>query len=271
MAHETYRSLLGPYDVPVTQNSPLPTSEFLVSVGFGIVPSYRRVTALGLNPDIDAASIAAPADIWTGGGVYPWMTGATSLEAVSDNVADASAGTGARTIRVNGLNTAFEEIAETVTMNGTTPVALVNQYYRINSVLTMLVGSGGVNAGAITIRNVGAGVARAIVPAGYGITKQSQFTVPAGYTLQVTSLLFSINQPTSQRDAVITTYVKNDGQSYRLPLEVSVDGQPYRHDGLPGISVPEKADFGLRCTYVSTTNTNITGAWLGVLRLNTAE
>jgi hypothetical protein len=238
-----------------------------LNIGWGNIPGYRRVTALGNNPDIDTA----PADVWTGLGTYPWMTGATALEIVSSSVNDAAAGTGARTVLINGLDINYVEVAQVVTLNGTTAVAISTSLFRIQSALIMSAGSGKVNAGILTIRDAGAGTTRAIIPLGYGITRQSQFTVPAGYTLQIISHVFSINRPSAARDVAVATFVQSPNGFYRMPLELSVDGQPYRHDGIPGIMVPEKTDYGIRCTYTSATNTELTAAWLGIMKLNTTE
>ena len=236
--------------------------DFGFDVGYNALPKYTRVAALGHNPDIDAG----PEDVWTGGGTYPWMTAATSLEVLSSSANDTSAGTGARTITINGLDINYNAITATVTLNGTTSVAVGTQFFRINSALVASAGSGKVNAGDLTIRDAGAGTTRAIIPAAYGITRQSQYTVAANNTLQIHSMFFCINRPTSVRDATVATYVQTPAMIYRMPLEISVNGSPYRHEGLPGIILPEKTDFGLRCTYVSSTNTDITSAWLGILK-----
>lgn len=254
-----------PYCIPVDQNGVV-IRDYVNDVAFGLVPGVRRIAALGHNADIDAAE-----DIWSGGGFYPWLTASASLEIVSDNAADASAGTGARTVTINGLNAAWAEISQTVTLNGMTPVAIPTALYRVQSAFIMTAGSGQVNAGTVNIRDAGAGTVRAVLPAGYGTTRQSQFTVPAGYTLSIHSILVCINRPTSTRDATVATFVQLSTGAYRMPLEFSVDGNPYRHDGTPGIVLPEKTDFGLRCNYVSTANTDMTGAWLGIMRLNTLE
>lgn len=242
-----------------------PIGDEAIDVGFGLRAGYRRITALGNNPDIDVA----PEDIWSGGGLYPWMTGATSLEIVSTSAADAAAGTGARTVLINGLDAAFAEISQTVTLNGVTAVAIPTQLYRIQSAVVMTAGSGQVNAGDISIRNAGAGTVRGLIPIGYGITRQSQFTVPAGFTLQITSLLVCINRPSSARDATIATLFQTQAGNYRLPLEFSVDGNPFQQGAAPGLVVAEKTDFGIRCTAVSATNTDLTAAWLGIMRSNT--
>lgn len=85
------------------------TNDFLQAVAYGQVPGYRRVTALGNNPDVDSGTV--PEDIWAGGGAYPWMTGATALEIVSSSANDAAAGTGARTVTINGLDINYAEVA----------------------------------------------------------------------------------------------------------------------------------------------------------------
>lgn len=239
-----------------------------MSVGYGLVPGYRRVAALGNNPDVDAG---APEDVWTGGGLYPWMTAATSLEILSASAVDAAAGTGARTVLINALDINHVEVPLTLTLNGVTPVALPQQIYRINSALVMTAGSGEVNAGDITIRDLGGGTVRAIIPTGYGVTRQSMFTTPAGHTLQVTSNLFCFNRASAgARFATFATFFRSPAGVRRLPLEITIgDEPPYRHDGLPGLIVPEKNDFALRCTFASNNDSDVTAAWLGVLRNNT--
>lgn len=241
--------------------------DFALDTAFNLIPGYTRVASLGNNPDIDVA----PEDIWSDGGLYPWMSAATSLEIVSSSANDTAAGTGARTVRIEGLDGAFAAVNQTVTLNGTTPVAIPTQLMRINRAVMITGGSAMTNAGNITIRDSGGGTTRAVLPAGFGITRQSQYTTPLGFTLQVVSMVFSINRPSTTRDAAVATYIGNQTAStYVLGVELSVDGNTYRHDGMPGFSIAEKTDFGLRCTYASATNTDLTAGWLGVLRDNSA-
>lgn len=238
-----------------------------VSIGFATTPTspIRRIVALGNNPDVDTAT---PEDIWSGGGLYPWMTAATSLEVLSDNANDTALGTGARGVLINGLLGTYAESSQVVALNGLTPVPIPNQLLRIQTAAPTTAGSLGTNQGNITIRDAGGGTVRAIIPAGYGITRQSQYTVPLGYTLQIVSFLLCINRPSGVLDATIATYSKTQTGAYRLPLEVSIDGNPYRHDGLPGINFSEKTDFGFRCTFASGNNMDITAAFLGILMRN---
>jgi len=244
------------------------TPEYFAQIGFGLIQGLSRVTGLGHNPSI----AAAPADIWSGGGLYPWMTAATSLEMVSSSANDAAVGTGCRTVLVSGLDINYVAISELVTLSGTTPVALLNQYFRINSLIMMSAGSGKTNAGTVTLRDAGAGTTRALIPLiggnGVGISRQSQYTVPAGFTLQILSQYIGINGSGASRTADVSTYIQSSLGYYRLPVVLTAqDGNPYRHDGVPGLTLVEKTDFQHRCTAISAT-VELTGAWLGILRKN---
>lgn len=244
--------------------------DFYTAVGMGMYGTgIRRVTALGNNPDVDTVTL--PEDIWPGGGAYPWKTAAGAMEVVSTSAADAAAGTGARTVLVQGLDASYLEISETVTLNGLTAVALVNSYLRINSALITSAGTGKVNAGDISIRDSGAGTTRSIIPLGYGITRQAVFTVPAAHTLSIHSQLYCINRQTGVgRFATFANFIQSPNGFYRQPLEISIgDEPPYRHDGIPGIVLTEKTDFALRCTALSADNTDLTAAFLGLLFKNT--
>lgn len=246
------------------------TRDFFAEVGFGAFTGYRRITALGNNPDI---SVGVVEDVWTGGGLYPFLTAATSLELVSTTANDTSAGTGARTVRIDGLDINYVEVSQTITLNGTTPVAVPTQLFRINSMIVLSAGSLETNDGTINLQDAGAGTIRSIIPLGVGITRQSVFTVPAGNTLQIISELFGINRPAGVgRFATFATFFRTSTGVRRLPFEISIgDEPPYRHDGVPGIIVAEKTDFLLRCTSVSSNNTDVTAGWLGIMKLNTSE
>lgn len=244
--------------------------DFYTAVGLGLLtPEVRRVTALGNNTDVDSGT--TPEDVWSGGGAYPWMTGATSLEVVSSDAADTAAGTGARTMTISGLDTAWIEQSDVITLNGTTAVAVPKQYFRINSMVVSTAGSGETNAGTITVRDSGGGTTRGIIPLGGGISKQAIYTVPAGHTLSIHSILGSLNRSTGALTRAITLGItfRSPAGVKRNPLEFSISNiVPYRHDGIPGIPVAEKTDVSLRVTYAEADNLDVTAAFLGILMDN---
>ncbi|MNJ52898.1 hypothetical protein D3C77_482620 [compost metagenome] len=195
------------------------------------------------------------------------MSGATSLEVVSSSAADASAGTGMRTMLVRGLNTAYEEISELVTLNGLTPVALAQQFFRINEATPVTVGTGQANTGVITIRGAGAGTTRAIMPAGIGSLRQAVYTVPAGYDLVITSVLAVLNRvDTSDRWATISSWVRTSAGVIIQPAEIGIATQPFRDEYAVPAVLPEKTDTTIRAQQVSGNNTNLTANIMGYLR-----
>lgn len=245
--------------------------DFYTAVGLNLLsPDVRRVSALGNNSDVDAGS--EPEDIWTGGGLYPWLTTATSLEIVSASASDTSAGTGARTVLISGLDINYVEQSDVVTLNGVTPVAVPKQYFRINTMVVTTAGSAEGNVGLITLRDAGGGTTRGLISPGISITRQAIYTVPAGHTLSIHSFFGSLNRAAGiSQAATLATGFRSSAGVLRLPLEFTVSNTtPYRQDGDPGIFVGEKTDFMLKVTFASTTNMDVTAAFLGVL-LNNAS
>lgn len=245
--------------------------DFYTAVGLNLLsPDIRRVTALGNNPDVDTGTV--PEDIWSGGGLYPFMTAATSLELVSSSASDAAAGVGARTVLISGLDANYVEQSSTITLDGTTPVALPVQYLRINQMMVLTAGTSETNVGTLTLRDAGAGATRGLIPIGIGITRQAVYTVPAGHTLSIHSIFASLNRTAGvNKEVTVGFSFRSFAGVRRLTLEFSISQDvPYRHDGIPGIIMAEKTDFSIRTTATSASDVDITGAFLGVLFKNTA-
>jgi hypothetical protein len=81
-------------------------------------------------------------------------------------------------VLINGLDASYNQISETLTLNGTTVVVTTKSYLRINS---MQVTSGS-PTGVITLKNLTNTTTYAQINAGVGRTQMSIYTVPAGYT-----------------------------------------------------------------------------------------
>jgi len=84
---------------------------FFLEVSRGNVAGMEFVRQPGFNPDMGTVI----EDIWDAGDAYVFSTAAEKVNIVSDNAVDTSAGTGARTIRLTGLNSSFVEITEDLT------------------------------------------------------------------------------------------------------------------------------------------------------------
>lgn len=137
----------------------------------------------GRNADVDAVS--AVEDVWSRGGLYTgFPTGAAdtvSISSSSNN--DTVAGSGARTVRIFGLNAAGTRQIEDLTLNGTTPVVTTSLWTRLTFIKCLTGGSLQTNSGTITVSHTNAPAnVLAEVPAGFGSSQISAFTVEAGYT-----------------------------------------------------------------------------------------
>ena len=237
------------------------------------IPGALRTVRLGNNPDVDSGTV--PETVWSGGGQYPWMSAATALEAVSTSVQDNPTGTGAATINVPGLDANFSPLTVPVTLNGTTPVALSSNLLRVQAAAVSSRGSaavnGGTNIGDIIIRDAGGGTVRMIIPAGYGVSRSSTYTVPADRVLTLESFFGCVNRSTNTDTVEIGIVLRNaiTGMESR-PFEFSIRATPYLHDlkDAPSV-VPARTDVRFDVVFTANPNTNVSAAFAGKELLNT--
>jgi len=148
------------------------------------VHSDGRVHKFGEQTLVGTASV--PTDIWTGGSTsapenFPFLSSASALQVATASTNDHSAGVGARTIRVEGLDGSWNEQSEDVTISGSTAVDLANTYVRVHRAYVLTAGATGTNSGIINIQTTDATL-RACIPAGDGQTQMAVWTVPNDYS-----------------------------------------------------------------------------------------
>ena len=188
----------------------------------GLDDGIIAINKFGRNPDVDAGT----EDIWSQGGTWVQPTAARVHAIVSTDTNDSSAGTGARTITVNGLNGSYVDTTETITMNGTTPVNTVNSYWIIHR---MIVATGGGTATA-TGTNIGTITATAAVDAtvsaaiviGKGQTQLCIYQIPAGYTAYLERYVASFNGGLNA-NVEVELYVKPFGGTFNLKGTLVLD------------------------------------------------
>jgi len=130
----------------VSSISRIGTSEpFELQVARGQIAYHESIYKFGNNPEV-ADSVET---VWPQGGLYSYLTSASVLKVSSSSTDDTSAGTGARTVELFGLDGDYNEISEVVTLNGQTAVNTTQSYLRINRMVVRSAGSGGANAGII--------------------------------------------------------------------------------------------------------------------------
>lgn len=248
--------------------------EYMMRVLAGLIPGSKR--AFNFGQFLNATSANVPQDIWTQGGAYPWLTAGTPLKVRSTSIQDAPGGTGAQSIRSALLDDGtYAERFVTTTLNGTTDVniaAAVNPI-RINFALCVLPGIANANAtnvGNIEIRRQDNDALVAIIPAGKGMTRQSQYTTPAGFTLIMAGWDTGVNALSggaATRTADVEPYFRAPGECFRQPRVMTAgDGNPTTLFLRTFAQLPEKNDMQFRCVGVSSSSaTSVSAAWEGIL------
>ena len=130
--------------------------------------------------------------IWDAGGVYTYLTTASKLSAISDNLEDSLIGTGARLIEVEGLDANYNTITEVISCNATdgrnSGPESVNEFFRVYRAAVRTAGATSTNQGFITIdANIGPVIAIGthgvgVNEEGFGQSQTSVYTIPAGKT-----------------------------------------------------------------------------------------
>jgi len=223
---------------------------FQLGVASGdLSPSYKQVYKFGQNADVGNSLET----IWLEGGLYAYPPSATTMTVSSSDANDTSAGTGARTIQISGLDGDYNEISETIILNGQTPVTTSNSYLRMNRAIVLTAGSGGVNAGIIY---VGTGTVTSGVPAnkyttingdGTNQTLQAFWTVPAGYTAYVYQTNISTGS-SSATPAVLKTLlvVRPFGGVFNTKEVITLSDGNHLQDYSFPLKITEKSDIEFR-------------------------
>lgn len=161
----------------------MPVKDYLNAyrMAAGRNPGMSWVEFVARNPDVDTATV--PETMSPVGGLLTFRTAAAVVEVVSSSTDDDSAGTGARTIRIDGLDANWDMISEIVTLDGTTPVVTVGEFIRINAVEVTTAGTGRTNAGNITLRDASAGATRSYIAVGRGRAEVGMVSVPRGHMM----------------------------------------------------------------------------------------
>lgn len=240
---------------------------YYMGVGMGLIPTQSRAAGLGHNPNIGSG---VAADVWEGGGNLNWLAAAVNLQISCASPNDTAAGTGMRTVLIQGIDGSGNAISETLTTNGGT-VVTTNQFRRVNLFTGLTSGSLGVNAGDITLAQAGGTNVQDIMRAGYGFGRACRYSVPTGYTLFIRSAVFTVLATSGINFATFGFLFRRANGTFRIPLEFQISSTvPYRHTADEGLMVQQNEDFNIRVTNTGQANTNVTAAFEGVLVDNRA-
>lgn len=105
-----------------------------------------------------ASGSASLASLWGRTGSFQLITAGIQMAVVSGSVADALAGTGARTVIVTMIDVNWNEVTETINLNGTTRVACTaTNIIALKRMDVVATGSGRQNAGELRLVDNAAG------------------------------------------------------------------------------------------------------------------
>ena len=269
----TGRDNTGVYrNVSTNTGSALLTSDFLAEVALGNVTNYSSIVKFGTTATLPAG--AAIQDVWQGSGAYTGQpTGsAETIEVFSSSANDTSAGTGARTIRVFGLDDNWDEQTEDFTLNGTTPVASVTLWRRVFRAFVLTAGSGGENAGVLTVRHTTTTANVFVeITAGFNQTQIAAYTVPNNRMATMVNLNITAARTNGSNGSVdLRLITREQGSVYRSNriYQIQTNGGLYNPSLELPIILSEMTDIIIRTTDVSDNNTIVTASF-GLLLVNT--
>jgi hypothetical protein len=217
---------------------------FELQVARGQISWHIPLTVFGFNPDIDTTEET----VWPGGGIISHPSAAIQWKVSSSSANDTSAGTGARTVFINGLDANYNQVTETVTLNGQTAVLTTNSLLRINSAYVATAGSSNSAEGSIYF---GTGTVTAGVPAtvwqiilfDYNSTVTGHYTVPAGYTAYMDAGQISAGQATGSTQITGRLLASGTNNIRTTAALVTLNNGTATYDFFVPISFPEKTDI----------------------------
>ena len=253
---------MGTYSSATRQGAYEP---FELQVARGQVDGHKTLFKFGINGDV-GTSVET---VWAQGGTYVYPASATVMKISSSSADDASAGTGARTIAIFGLDADYNEISESVLLDGQTAVNTGNSYLRISRIYVTTAGSGATAAGTIY---AGTGTVTSGVPATvYGMialnanqTQMAFWTVPAGYTLYLTGLFCTSGNTNANAWTNFQLIQRPLGGVFRQQSSSRVPGNgDFVVDLHTPLAFAEKTDIEVRAV-ASTSPSNVSAEFEGI-------
>lgn len=255
-----------------TESDQVNTTDYWFEVAQGNVPGVTVADEFGRNPNIGTGT--TPEDVWAPGGVYtghPVGGSAETVEVFSSDSGDTDGGTGARVIRLVGLDANWADAEETLVLNGVTPVASTGTWHRVSQAYVTSAGSNEFNLGTITCRHTTTTAnVFFIMPVDSNQTHVAAYTVPAGKTGYIRTAQFEIARTSgSGGSATVELETREFGGAWRdrIVEEVTTASPIVIHsEGF--IVIQEKADVRVRVSDVSDNNTVVSAEFAVILKDN---
>jgi len=221
-------------EIDVGPGTPNPSTDFNFEVAAGRVPGVTDETFTAISETIDTTQVT----VWGGTGELILPAAAENWTVVSTSANDAVGGTGAQEITLSYLIGGYTIVVEVIQLNGTTPVPVTIDGLRVHRLFVTLTGSSKKNDGDITLCGTND---LAIIKAGMNKAEDGVFTVPAGSTGYLLTLL---NNASKGFDTIIEVFNTTGDDGIFLPsLPISAYQSNVPVDIVSPIEFPEKTDI----------------------------
>lgn len=237
-----------------------------LNVSRGKVRGAFHIIKFGENLDIDGSMET----IWDGGGLYTYLTAAAVVTVTSTDGDDAAAGTGARTVTVEGLDANYNQVSETLTVGGSAGSV---EFFRVFRAFVASSGSSGTNEGTISIASGATTLAQirtvgSPTSTGLGQTFMSIYTVPAGYTGFIYQ--WDISTAKSDGDVFLVCRGPNDNGTWRSHDVAHTNQNNIERNYKFPLKIEEKSDIEVRA-YSETNNMKCAATFCILLIQNQTE
>ncbi len=239
--------------------------DWTINISAGDVAGTGYIEKFGMNTDVDSNKET----IWDGGEIYSYISTAETVAVTSTAGVDSAAGTGARTVEIQGLDANHTLVYETLTVGGG---AGTQEFLRIFRANVVTAGTSGINEGTVSITSSDTSTVLAQIgvdgtgsnAAGRGQTFMALYTVPAGKTAYLTQ--WTVGCGKQNTDAVATFLARPEGGAWNAKDIITVSATTYAKDYKIPLQFTEKTDIEIRA--YSTTNNSLVSSTFNLLLID---
>ncbi len=227
--------------------------DFHIEVAKGNIAGHKIIHKFGRN-----SASSDGDDVWFSDGTMNWETSAAVVSVVSSDTDDdgnPTSNTGAQTLTIEGLDSSFDELNETITLNGAGAVTTSGSFIRVNRAYVATTGTyHGTNEGIITGTINGNTAFK--IEANTGQTQLGRYTVPNGKTAYITKVVISVDSTkTASVELLMYENADDTSQPYsgakRLLVEFDVVSGEEIFQPEGGIKLLQKTDVWVNIRDVS--------------------
>lgn len=206
------------------------SQEYFVDIAAGKIPGHSLVHKFGRNGDVASNTEEG---VLQAAAAFTFRTSATTFRVkAGGNAADDTAGAGAQTVTIQGIDDSLNEVTEVLTTAGTSASsASSTSFWRVHRAWASAVGAyGAANTGNIVIEDSASAADHIMIAAGEGQTQYAAFTIPTGKTGYLLSLHGSVDA--AKEDAVIKVFTRENFTDVTTPF--SAKRLKLHYDGVTG-------------------------------------